>query len=221
MDVEVAVRERRSIRMFRPEPIPEETVGQILAAARWSPSWGNTQPWHVHVVTGEPLARFKRANRENCLKDTPSSSEIPMPEVWPDIMKHRYVDVGRSVLTALSIARGDTAARKKYYGDMFNLFNAPCMILVCLSRDLMIEYAMLDVGLLVQTICLVAHGKGIGSCILAASVGYPSVLREIVPIPEGQVIVIGMAMGYPDRDAPINNFERKRAGLDEWVTWVN
>jgi len=95
------------------------------------------------------------------------------------------------------------------------------MILVCLGKSLKIEYAMLDVGLIMQTICLLAHDKGLGTCMLAASVRYPWLLREMLPIPEDRVIVIGAAMGYPDRESPVNNFERKRAELDEFVTWVS
>jgi len=128
--------------------------------------------------------------------------------------------VGKGVLTALSIARGDVEGRNRYYGDMFNLFDAPAMILVCLNKALCIEYAMLDVGLIVQTICLLAHERGIGTCILAASVNHPQVVRDLLPIPEDRLIVIGMAMGYPDDASPVNHFERQRAPLKDWVTWV-
>ncbi|MCF8145553.1 MAG: nitroreductase [Deltaproteobacteria bacterium] len=221
MDIETAVRQRRSIRMFKPEPVAKEVIRQILEDARWSPSWGNSQPWELYVVTGEALERFKKANRDKCLDGEPHMSEITMPEVWPEIMKKRYVDVGKSVLTALSIAREDAAARNQYYGEMFNLFGAPCMILVCLGKSLKIEYAMLDVGLMMQTFCLLAHAKGLGTCMLAASVRYPHLLREILSISEDRVVVIGTAMGYPDWDSPVNNFERKRAGLEEFVTWLS
>ncbi|MEJ2589176.1 MAG: nitroreductase [Deltaproteobacteria bacterium] len=220
MDVKTAVKERRSIRSFKPDPVPQETLREILEAARWSPSWGNTQPWELYVVTGDALEAFKKRNRQKCLDGETPLSEIPMPEVWPDVLKKRYVDVGKGVLTALSIARGDVEGRNRYYGDMFNLFDAPAMILVCLNKALCIEYAMLDVGLIVQTICLLAHERGIGTCILAASVNHPQVVRDLLPIPEDRLIVIGMAMGYPDDASPVNHFERQRAPLKDWVTWV-
>ena len=221
MDIVTAVKGRRSIRMFKPEPVPREIISGMLEEARWSPSWGNTQPWELYVVTGEALERFKRVNSQKCLDGEPHTSEITMPEVWPEILKKRYVGVGKSVLTSLSITREDVDARNQYYGDMFNLFGASCMILVCFGKSLRIEYAMLDVGLIMQTICLLAHNKGLGTCILAASVRYPWILREMLPIPEDRVVVIGMAMGYPDWESPVNNFERKRAELDEFVTWVD
>jgi nitroreductase len=207
--------------MFTPESVPQEIIRDILEGARWSPSWGNTQPWEIYVVTGEALERFKEVNRQKCLDGEPQPSEIEMPEVWPDILKKRYVGVGKSVLTSLSIAREDAEARNQYYGDMFSLFGAPCMILVCLGKSLKIEYAMLDVGLIMQTICLIAHDKGLGTCMLAASVRYPRLLREMLPIPDDRIIVIGTALGYPDWASPVNNFERERAELDEFVTWVS
>lgn len=221
MDIEKAVKERRSIRMFKPEEVPQEIIREILDKARWAPSWGNTQPWELYVVTGETLERFKKANRQKCMDGEIHSSEIPMPEVWPEILKKRYIGVGKSVLTSLSIAREDIDARNEYYGDMFNLFGAPCMILACLGKSLNIEYAMLDVGLIMQTICLLCHEKGLGTCMLAASVRYPGLLREMLPIPEDRVVVIGAAIGYPDRESQVNNFKRKRADLDEIVTWVS
>jgi nitroreductase len=221
MDVQTAVRERRSIRRFKEDEVPREIIQEILEEARWSPSWGNTQPWELTVVTGETLKGFKEANRKKCLDGETHSSEIPMPEVWPDILKKRYTGVGKSVLTSLSIAREDVDARNAYYGDMFNLFGAPCMILACLDKSLNREYAMLDVGLIMQTICLLAHDKGLGTCMLAASVRYPGLLREMLPIPEDRVTVIGTAMGYPDWDSPVNDFERNRADLDEIITWVS
>jgi len=220
MDTIKAVKERRSIRKFKPEPVSRELISEILERARWSPSWGNTQSWEFYVVTGEPLEKFKKANREKCAAGESHVSEITMPEIWPEIHKKRYVDVGKSVLTSVSIAREDVDGRNEYYRDMFNLFGAPCMILACLDKSLKIEYAMLDVGLIMQTICLLAHDKGLGTCILAASVRYPGLLRESLPIPEDQVVVIGTALGYPDLESPVNHFERKRADLDEFVTWV-
>jgi nitroreductase len=103
---------------------------------------------------------------------------------------------------------------------MYNLFGAPCLILACVDKSLSIEYAMLDIGLIMQTICLLAHKKGLGTCMMAVAVRNPGLLRELLPIPENKVIILGTALGYPDQDSPVNHFERERANLDEFVTWV-
>jgi nitroreductase len=144
-----------------------------------------------------------------------------MPGMWPDAHKKRYAALGKSALEALSIDRDDLEARRSYYADMFYLFDAPCLILICLDKRLSIEYAMLDVGLITQTICLLAYERGLGTCLLANSSRYPELLRDMLPIPEGKNIVIGTALGYPDLDSPVNRFERKRAGLGELVTWID
>jgi nitroreductase len=81
------------------------------------------------------------------------------------------------------------------------------------------EYAMLDTGAIMQTVCLLAHARGLGSCILAASVRYPGLIREIIPIPETRAVIIGVAVGYPDGEAPINQFTRERANPDEFTRW--
>jgi nitroreductase len=220
MDVKDAVRGRRSIRKFQKKEVPQGVIREILEDALWAPSWGNTQPWEFYVVTGDRLDRLKEANRNKFLEGEAQSPDVPMPGMWLDAQKKRYTALGKSALEALSIDREDLEARKRYYADMFYLFDAPCLILVCLDKILSIEYAMLDVGLITQTICLLAYEKGLGTCMLANSSRYPKLLREMLPIPEGKDIVIGTALGYPDLDSPVNRFERKRAGLEEVVTWV-
>ncbi len=221
MDVRTAVKGRRSIRKFKQKEVPQEVIREILEDALWAPSWGNTQPWEFYVVTGDTVERFKKANRNKFLEGEAQSSDVPMPAMWPDRHKKRYAGVGKSILEALSIGREDSEARKRYYADMFYLFGAPCLILICIDKNLSIEYAMLDVGLITQTICLLAYERGLGTCMLANSSRYPELLREMLPIPESKNIVIGTALGYPDLDSPVNHFERKRAGLEEVVTWVN
>ena len=103
---------------------------------------------------------------------------------------------------------------------MVSVFDAPCLILACISRDNLVEYQMLDVGLIAQTICLAAHDKGLGTCLLAAAARYPAEIRKIAAIPDDKKIVVGIAMGYPDPSVPLNNFERSRAKLDEIIYWV-
>ena len=219
MEIFQAVTTRRSIRRFKPDPVPEPLLREILEAARWSPSWGNTQPWEISVVTGAALDRFKKANRQHLLDGVIPDPDTPMPDAWPEPLKQRYGDVGKQVLTALEIPRGDKEARLRYAGDMFALFSAPSLLLFCVDRGIPREYAMLDTGVIMQTVCLLAHARGLGSCILAASVRYPALIREIIPIPETKAVIIGVAVGYPDLDAPVNQFTRERANPDEFTLW--
>ncbi|NPU86213.1 MAG: nitroreductase [Syntrophaceae bacterium] len=221
MELRTAVRERRSIRQFRREAVPRELIEEILQDARYAPSWGNTQPWEIFVVTGEALEAFRSGNRESLLKGVPMASEAPMPQEWPETLKSRYTGTGRSVLEAQSIPREDKQARLDYALRMFSLFDAPALLILCTDRSLPEGYAMLDCGLLLQTICLLARDRGLGSCILACSVGYPDLIRKLLPVREEQRIVMGAALGWPDDDSPLNRFPRERAELGEIVTWVS
>ena len=221
MDLETAVRGRRSIRKFTAKKIPGVVIDEILDAARWSPSWGNTQPWEFTVLTGEPLAAFKEAGARVLSEGLAFAPDVPMPESWPSALKGRYNELGKSLLDMLGIRREDKDARIQLSARMTGLFDAPCLLVACIPRDVLVEYAMLDVGLVVQTICLLAHARGLGTCIMAAAVRYPDLLRKIASIPDDRRIAVGIALGYPDPDYPLNRFERKRAEPREIVHWVD
>jgi len=220
MELGTAVRERRSIRKFKPTDVPEKLITEILNEARWSPSWGNTQSWEFYILTGPTLAKFKEMNIEKPIAGEAPSPDVQMPEIWPAAMKARYAELGKVLLTAIGVKREDKESRDKYLLDMLLLFGAPCLILACVSRDNVVEYPMLDIGLISQTICLLAHDKGLGTCLMASAVRYPAAIREIAMIPDDKIIILGIALGYPDPDFPLNHIDRKRAEITEFVHWV-
>lgn len=220
MTAEEAIKGRRSIRKFKKDEIPGDLLEEILEVASWAPSWGNTQPWEFYILTGKPLDEFRKKNLEKMVNGEPFSSDVPMQEEWPKHMGRRYGDMGKVLMTSMGIKRRDREARSKIYQNMATLFDAPCLIVACISRDIRVEYGMFDIGLVMQNICLSAYEKGIGSCIMAVAIGYPELLREILSIPEDRSIIIGVVLGYPDKDSPINNFKRERASLGEFVKWV-
>jgi len=221
MDINEAVKNRRSIRRFLPKSVPEETIRELISDALWVPSWGNTQQYEFVVATGDALERFKKENREALMSGEKPGPDVPMPEKWPETLKKRYMDVGKSVLTSLSIPREDKTGRMNYYGDMFSLFNATALLIVVVDKEILLEYAMLDVGIFIQTFKLLAHARGLGTISLAASVSYPQIIRRIFNVPESRRIIIGTALGWPDKDSPVNNFERKRDPVEMFVRWVS
>jgi nitroreductase len=220
MELKEAIRERRSIRQFLPKPVSKKIIDDLIDDALWAPSWGNTQPWEIVAVTGESLEKFKRQNREALLAGKPSKPDIHMPAVWPNAYKKRYSELGKSVLASLSIAREDKKARLKHFLDMFGLFDAPAVILVTIDKELLTEYAMLDVGIFLHGFCLLAHDRGLGTCIMAAIVSYPEIVRELFSVAENKRLIMGAALGWPDPDAPVNCFERRRGLPEEFVGWV-
>lgn len=133
----------------------------------------------------------------------------------------RYKELGRSVLGALGIDRADPGARLEHFARMFALFDAPAALLVAVDETLALEYAMLDVGIFLQTFCLLAHDRGLGTCIMAALVSYPDIARELFELPRELRLVMGAALGWPDEEAPVNRFERQRGDAEEFVRWVD
>jgi nitroreductase len=220
MELEQAVRARRSIRHFQDRPVAEAMIADLIAKSLWAPSWGNTQPWEIIAVTGEKLEEFKQKNRQALLSGKASNPDIPMPQAWPEMYMTRYKQLGKEVLASLAIAREDKEARARHFARMFALFDAPALILVAVNQELSLEYAMLDVGVFLQTFCLLAHASGLGTCILAAAVSYPEIVRELFAVPQNERLVMGAALGWPDWTAPVNCFERSRGAPTEFVRWV-
>ena len=221
MELRETVLKRRTIRKFLSRTVPQKEIEEIMNDASWSPSWGNTQPYEIYVSTGRVTETIKKRNLEAFQTGIQSNTDVPTPVKWPELLKSRYVDVGRRVLTAQSIKREDQERRVEYYQNMFTLFDAPVFVVFVVDEALNLEYSMLDIGLITQTVCLLAQERGLGSCVLASSVTYPEIIREAMGIPDSRKIVIGLGLGYPDLNDPINTFERKRAPLDEIVRWVD
>lgn len=220
MELREAIRTRRSVRRFLDKPVAKAIIREIIDDAVWSPSWGNTQPWECVVASGSVLEEFKKRNKEAIVTGQVPNPEISMPMKWPAAHKKRYQEIGRDLFATLSIARDDKEARFQYYVEMCGLFDAPAFVLVTVDTNLSVEYALHDVGMFVQTFCLLAHDRGLGTCIMAAAVQYPDILRDLLSVPDTQRIVVSIAVGWPDRDAVVNTFARTRKDMDGCVRWV-
>ena len=208
---------RRTIRSFLDQDVPEKLLEDLISQALWAPSWGNTMPFELVAATGQALADFKKENQDAILGGVTPNPDVTMPDVWPDYMKARYKEVGRAVLGSQGIARDDQQARLDYFVRMFRLFDAPALVLLTIKREVALEYAMLDAGLFFMGFCLAAQNRGLGTAILAAAVNYPDLARKFFAIPDDRLVVMGVGVGWPDLDDPVNSFERKRPGLEEMV----
>lgn len=221
MELKESIQNRRTTRCFLPTPLSEATIREIISDAIWAPSWKNAQPWELVIATGGALERFKKENRQALLAGKTSKPDIPIPKSLPEPYRQRYIDLNRQVYEALAVEAHDTGGRVQYYADMYGLFDAPALILTLLDERLSIEYAMLDVGLFVQTFCLLAHERSLGTAILSAAVHCPDVVRRCFDISDNKFLVVGIALGWPDSNAPVNGFERKRGAIEEFVRWLH
>ncbi len=216
MDLDQALLSRRSIRCFRPDPVPREVLRGLLERARWSPSWANSQCWQVYAVTGEPLERLKASLHLMEANECNSRPDFRMPSrKWPGPMQ----EYSQALIRALNEVRSGQPAGEP--GSRRDFFGAPCLVLLAVDKTLVPEYACFDSGLFAQAFCLAGHGQGLGTCILAMAVRHPDILRKLLPDAADKAFVIGIAVGYPEPEAPINTFERPRAALADFVTWVD
>jgi nitroreductase len=195
-------------------------IQELISACLWAPSWVNSQPWEIVVVTGEPLARFKSANKEALLAGQTSIPDIPMPTKWPERLQTRVMDLMKSISESVGIGQHDAERRLDYYGRMYYLFDAPALILFLIDRGLALEYAMLDVGIFLQTFLLAAHNAGLGACVFSGTVHCPEIVHRHFAIPDTKLLAIGVALGWPDMNAPVNTFVRRRGTVEEFVRWI-
>jgi nitroreductase len=220
MQLSDVIKNRRSIRQFKPDEIPPSIVHTILEEARWAPSAGNMQDWAFYVLTGSPLQEFKQANLAKTIEKAAPAPDIPMSLTWPEDLQKRYRDFMESMFAALSVKREDKGGRASVYQSMAQLFGAPCLIVACIPKSIPADYAMFDLGLITQNVCLLACDKGMGTLIMYAAIMYPETLRKIATIPDDVRIIAGIAMGYPVADSPLNNFTRTRLDVNEFVTFI-
>jgi nitroreductase len=227
-DFSAALRQRRSIRRFSPDPVPEYLLREIISDACWAPSWGNTQSTLVYVLSGNALERFKAMLREKTHGDSPAAPDIEMPHPpsWPEPYRSRTADLMQTRTDFVAQEeRGSEASPTAHAVPpqmaAAGLFGAPHLMLICIARGLSVPYACFDAGLFTETLALSAHEHGLGTCIMAGVVRHPDLLRAIVPESEDLLFIAAMTIGYADPDAAINRFPRKRAPLDERAVFID
>lgn len=219
MDIYEAIKNRKSIRAFKNKPVPKALFSKIMETALWAPSWANSQPWEFAIVGGETLQTLAEELFQLGQSEVPGNPDRPMPEKWPDINMNRIRQLGTKMFDALAIPREDKERRKQHYSRNYRFFGAPNIIYIYIDKELG-AYSMLDVGIIAQTIALLATAEGLGTCFLASSARYTDAVHEMTGIPKSKDIIIGLAIGYPDTDDPTHPFRSDRDKLDEFVHWV-
>ncbi len=218
MELLEGIETRKSFRAFKSVPVTQGTIERILKAAGRSPSYTNTQPWEVAVVTGKKKEELSRILREKAESNVTPNPDLPTPRTWPAELEKRAREHGARRFKALGIERENEQQRKDMRLRNFDFYGAPCVLFVFMDSSLS-SWSIFDMGLFAQSLVLAAHSLGLGSCLQAALAGYPDVVREFLGIPKTKLLVIGISMGYPDLEAPINKYQSTRAGLDDFVSW--
>lgn len=211
-----AIWRRASIRSFKPDPVPKETLHQILEIALRAPSWTNVQPWEFAIVGGEPLVRLKKALAERAAYQAPPPKpDIPWP-VFTDPYDHRRKELGYGIYGVKNIPRDDQQKKLEWYLKGVQFFDAPAAIILYVDRCLN-EWSILDVGHFSMCILLTAQEFRLGACSQAAPTRFPEVIRKVLGIPESKLILSSIAIGYPNWDDPINNLRSTRDPVEKFA----
>ena len=212
-DLEQAINDRRSIRMFLPDkPVPREVVDQALQLAIRAPSNSNVQPWHLELVSGAARDRLVAA-----LLDEARSKSPRVPEL-PELFAHLRRELGKQVYGSMGIARDDAEGRRIAVLRNWEFFRAPLAGIVCMYRDL--HYVdSLGVGMFLQTFLLALTARGLGTCVQVSIAGYPEIVREQLNISDEYAILCGLAIGYPDPTFPANNLRIGRNPIEDNVVF--
>ena len=204
-----AILARRSVRAFLPRPVERSAIEEMLDLAARAPSGGNLQPWHVDVVTGEPLASLK-AQALSAAGAGGTGMELtvypsPLPEPW----RSRRYRSGEALYEAIGIAREDRPARLAQFARNFDAFGAPVLLFFSIDR-IFDRPQWAHLGMFIQNIMLLAEERGLATCPQEAWAAVHEVVARHLDLPAERMLYCGMALGHADPDAPINRVRTDR-----------
>jgi nitroreductase len=210
---------RKSVRVFKPDPVPLALVTELLTLASRAPSGTNIQPWKVHVVAGEVRARLEAevlAHRETSPAD--AAAEFPRTSKRKEPYTTRMRTLGKEMYSLLEIPKGDQAANWAQWGRNYKFFDAPVGLIFTIDKDLD-AMSFLDIGMFVQSLMLAAKARGLDTCAQGAWNNYWSATRRVLNVPEDEYIICGVSLGYEDETSPVNTLVSEREPLETFATF--
>jgi nitroreductase len=221
MDVRDAVASRYACRAFLPTPVPERTVRAIVELAARAPSAGNMQPWRVYALAGARLDALIAQLAPRMATELPKG-EGAAYTIYPHPLTEPYnarrFTVGELLYKAVGIPREDKAARYRQYARNYIFFGAP--VALFFAREKAHGPAQwADIGGYLQTVCLLARDHGLHTCPQQAWVSFHKTVRSFLDLPDNLMVYSGMAMGYADETAPINQWRSPREPLDAFASF--
>lgn len=221
MDFETLVRTRRSVRGYKSDPVPRSVIEEIIEVAKIAPSSMNTQPWHVHVLTGAPLERVRQRNTETMLAGAKPNREIHTHGEYEGVHRQRQVAIAIKLFGAMGIERHDKVMRQDWVMRGFRQFDAPVSLVLTYDRSLdpgaVVHF---DLGALSYGICLAAWDRGLGTVINGQGIMRSEIVREEANIPDDEVIMTCIAMGYPNEDFAANTVRSDREPTKGFARFV-
>ena len=217
MKVSDAVLARRSIRAFTPQPINNKVIKDLLALAARSPSGGNLQPWKIYVINHQSMKKFIE------FQDNWNQPETPGYAIYPSGLTEPYrtsrYQLGEAMYELLGIPREDKDARLQQVLRNFEFFGAPAAIF-CFVDKQMGPPQWSDLGMFLQTFMLLAQEAGIDTCAQEAWAMKNDSVSEFVGSDKNDILFCGLALGYKDEDAVINQLSSERRPIEQWAKFL-
>ena len=210
------VANRRSMRAFKPDPVPRAVIEAVMGGAQQAPSNCNTQPWFVHVVTGDTLEQL-RATLPSQFAAGEMALDFPYDGQYDGVYKERQYASATALYDALGISRDEKAARNEWFMRNFTFFDAPAVAFFTLPSQFGLREAC-DLGMYAQTVMLGLVAHGLGSC-PQTSLGFmANVIRPALGLGDHEKLMFGLSFGYPT-ETPVNQVQTERAALHDVVTF--
>lgn len=217
MNIIEALTQRKSVRAFLDKPVSREKIVNILRAARHAPSGTNAQPWQVAVVTGKKKDELTQAMETAFRKDGIGTMDyMYYPLEWIEPYKMRRVSCGSQLYSALNIDRRDKAGRIEQWIANYRAFEAPVILFFFLD-SVMKEGSFLDYGMFIQSVMLAALEEELATCPQAALGQYPTLIKDVLGYSQDTILICGMALGYEDKEAPVNNYRTPREEVETFT----
>ena len=221
MTFDEVVMGRRSCRGYKPDPVSRELIEEILALAMRAPSSMNTQPWSFYVITGEPLDRIRRGNTERILAGAPDSREFRKGQPFAGAHRERQIGVAKQLFAAMGIARDDKDGRQDWVLRGFRQFDAPVCVIITYDRAVDgSDVTPFDCGAVATALVNAAWSRGLGTVINSQGIMQSPVVREHAGIPDDQVIMKSIALGWPDESFAPNAVVSERKPIEEAAVFV-
>jgi nitroreductase len=221
MEYDDVILGRRSIRGYKPDPVPRTLIEEVLRLAMRAPSSYNSQPYNFHVITGEPLERIRAGNVARIQSGAEDAREFRTGQPFAGVHRDRQVTVAKQLLGAMGIAREDKAGRDDWVLRGFRQFEAPVCIIITYDRVLAdSDDTAFDCGAVATALVTAAWSRGLGAVINSQGIMQSPVVREEAAIPSDQVIMKSIALGWPDLAFAANAVVSERRQVEEAATFV-
>jgi len=216
MNVTEAIKTRISVRAFKPDPLPEALVREIIDIARYAPSGGNLQPWKVIAVAGAERDAVVALAKANLPGDEGERLVYPA-NLWDPYRTRRY-KLGEDMYALLGIPRENKGARLMHLAQNYEFFGAPVGLFFVIEKA-MGHGQWAHMGMFMQSLALAAEERGVQSCMQEAWARMRTPLAQHFALPDQEMIYCGMALGHADMSAPVNALRSDRATVDEIATF--